>query len=430
LTDLDDDAEDAVLEGDTPLLTGTVVAALRSRDFRLVWSGTFASNIGTWMQNVALGVFAYELTKSAAFVGFLAFAQLGPLLVLATVGGALADALDRRRLLVVMQSEQLVFSFVLALVAGAHHPSKTLVVLCVVAIGIGNALSGPALASLLPNLVPREHLSGAISLQSVQINLSRVIGPAVGGLLLPAVHVQGLFAINAVTYLFAVAGLVAAKATAGRRPPSGDQGWRRLVGGFAVARRDPFVRQVLLTIASISLFCLPFISLMPVLAAKNLGMDVESLSYGLLYASFGMGATLGAVSVGTVFVVRSRARLVRGGTLGFGVSLLAFSVVRVAWAGYPAAFSTGFFYFLAVTALSTALQEHLTDPIRGRVMALWIMGFGGIVPLGALSGGYIASRTSVTTVLVGGAAIAVVIVLLTDLDRARRGGAGTAPDLR
>jgi MFS family permease len=430
LTELDDDAEDAVLEGDTPLLAGTVVAALRSRDFLLVWSGTFASNIGTWMQNVALGVFAYKLTKSAAFVGFLAFAQLGPLLILATVGGALADALDRRRLLVVMQSEQLLFSFALAGVAAAHHPSKTLVVLCVVAIGIGNALSGPALASLLPNLVPREHLAGAISLQSVQINLSRVIGPAIGGLLLPAVHVQGLFAINAVTYLFAVAGLVAAKATAGRRAPSADQGWRRLVGGFSVARRDPFVRQVLLTIASISLFCLPFISLMPVLAAKNLSMDVESLSYGLLYACFGLGATLGAMSVGTVFAVRSRALLVRLGTLGFALSLLVFALVRVASGGYPAAFFTGFFYFLAVTALSTALQEHLTDPIRGRVMALWIMGFGGIVPLGALAGGYIASRSSVTTVLIGGVVIALVIVLVTDLDRARRGGADTVPDLR
>src|SRR5207237_6292657 len=125
-----------------------------------------------------------------------------------------------------------------------------------------------------------------------------------------------------------------ARSTAGRRSPSADQGWRRLVGGFTVSRRDPFVRQVLLTIASISFFCLPFISLMPVLAAKNLGMDVESLDYGLLYAGFGLGAALGAVSVGTVFAVRSRALLVRLGTLGFGVSLLLFGLVRAPSGGY------------------------------------------------------------------------------------------------
>src|SRR3954454_23802669 len=203
-----EDAEEAVIDGDV-LRGGAVRAALGNRNFFWVWSGTFASNIGTWTQNIALGVLGYQLTKSAGFVALLGFAQLGPLLALALVGGYLADVIDRRRLLIVMQLEQLIFSIVLAFIA--HDPknaSHTALVVCVLIIGIGNALSGPALAALLPTLVPRRDLAGAVSLQSVQMNLARVIGPALGGVLLPFLHYDGLFALNAGTYVFAVVGLL------------------------------------------------------------------------------------------------------------------------------------------------------------------------------------------------------------------------------
>src|SRR5438309_9166664 len=119
-----DDATEALVDADRTYKRGTAGAALRHRDFRLVWGGTFLSNIGTWMQNIALGVLGYKLTKSAAFVGVLGFAQLGPLLLLALPGGALADAVDRRKLLVWMQGEQLVFSIVLAFIAAVPQPSE------------------------------------------------------------------------------------------------------------------------------------------------------------------------------------------------------------------------------------------------------------------------------------------------------------------
>jgi len=120
-----EDATDALVDGDRPLSTGTAVAALRHRDFRVVWSGMFASNIGTWMQNVLLGAFALRLTGDAAYVGLIFFAQLGPLLFLAPIGGTLADILDRRKLLIWMQLEQVVFPVLLALLASASHPNQT-----------------------------------------------------------------------------------------------------------------------------------------------------------------------------------------------------------------------------------------------------------------------------------------------------------------
>src|SRR6478736_8958767 len=171
-----DNATDAIVDGDRTLRRGTAQAALRHRNFTLVWGGTFASNVGTWMQNVLLGQFAYALTKDAGYVGLIYFAQLGPLLFLSQVGGVIADMVDRRRFLVTMQTMQMVFSFLLVPLAVVDEPNLTLVFLCVLVIGIFNALNAPAMGAILPTLVPREDLPGAVSLQSVQMNLSRVIG--------------------------------------------------------------------------------------------------------------------------------------------------------------------------------------------------------------------------------------------------------------
>ena len=149
-------------------------------NFRIVYFGVFASNIGTWMQNVVLGAYALKLTGSSVFVGLVFFAQLGPLLFLSTLGGLLADVVDRRRFLVGAQLAQLGFSFALAGVALSNHPSHALIVASVFAVGIANALGAPGLNAILPTLVPREDLPGAVALASVQMNLSRVIGPIIG----------------------------------------------------------------------------------------------------------------------------------------------------------------------------------------------------------------------------------------------------------
>ena len=409
-----EETEEAVLEGDVPYAAGSARAALAHRPFRLVWMGSMASNVGTWMQNIALGAFAYNLTESSSYVALLGFAQLGPLLLLSIVGGLLADTIDRRWLLVGCQAEQMLLSFVLAAVVSVDNPSRTAILLCVLAIGIGNALNAPTFSAVLPQLVDRRDLVGAVSLQSVQMNLSRVIGPAIGGLILPAVGASGVFVINGITYVFAIATLLMVSIPR-PYPKYGEQGWRRLVGGFAIAKRDRLIRRCLLTIAALSFFCLPFIGLMPVLAARNLGIDVEGASYGILYACFGLGAAGGAVAVGTLLVGRDKAKAVRIGLVVFGAMLAIFGLLRTPVVAYPIVFLVGLFYFGTVTSLSSVLQEHLEEDVRGRVMALWIMGFGGTVPIGLLLFGWVAEATSVTFVVLVGAAIALALPLLADL---------------
>jgi MFS family permease len=412
-----EDATDALVDGDVPYARGTARAALAHRPFRRVWGGTFASNVGTWMQNVILAAFGYELTRSTTFVGILFFAQLGPLLFLATVGGVLADIVDRRRLLVTMQLAQLLLSFLLAALAAVDDPSRSALVACVFAIGVANALSAPAMSAVLPTLVPRADLSGAVSLQSVQMNASRVIGPAIGGVLYPAFGAAPVFAINALTYLFAVAAVWVTPFPGRREGPADESGLARLLAGFRIAKRDPLIRRILTTMATMSFFSLAFVGLMPALAAENFHMRPRSLAYGLLYASFGAGAAFGAVSIGTLLVGHSKPRIVRLGFVAFAALLALFAVARAPAAAYPIAIVLGFAYFAVVTSLSTVLQEHLADHVRGRVMALWIMAFGGTVPIGVLAAGAVASHTSITAVVLFGAAVALLLAWYSDLER-------------
>jgi MFS family permease len=411
-----EEATEAIIEGDVGFRRGTAQAALRNRDFRIFWGGTFASNIGTWMQNVLLGAFGYELTGSAVFVGVLFFAQLGPLLFMSTIGGVLADVVDRRKLLIITQLEQLVLSIVLAGLAATGNPSRVALVACVFAIGVGNSLSAPAIAAILPTLVPRADLPGAVSLQSVQMNLSRVIGPAIGAVIYSQFSAAPVFAINAGTYLFAVAGVVLARYRQYAPGVVEETGVSRLLSGFRLAWHDPLIRRILTTLVLFSFFSLTFVGLMPAIAADNFGIRPRSIEYGLLYAAFGFGAAMGAISVGTLLAGRSKAPIPRLGLVVFAGLLAAFALLRTGPPAYPVGFVLGFFYFLVITSLATVLQENVDDGIRGRIMALWIMGFGGIVPVGVLVGGFVASYTSVTLVLLIGAAAALLLAPYAKLE--------------
>ncbi|HEX3981740.1 MAG TPA: MFS transporter, partial [Acidimicrobiales bacterium] len=306
-----EEIEDAVVDGDRPLDAGTAVSALRHRTFRIVFFGAFASNIGTWMQNVVLGAYAYDITRSSTFVGVIIFAQLGPALLLAMVGGLIADKVNRRKFLIVLSIEQLVFSAALALVVRNPSPSHVVLVVMVVMVGVGSAMFGPAYSAILPGLVRRVDLPGAISLNSAQMNASRVIGPVIGGVAYHYVGPAWVFAGNAVTYLFVVAALMVVALPVLPQSAGHASRWRELTAGITTARDDRVVGRCLVTVFVFSLLALAFIGQMPVVAAHNLGIDPKSANYGLLYACFGIGALIGAISIGTVFARTSKPLIVR-----------------------------------------------------------------------------------------------------------------------
>jgi MFS family permease len=411
-----EEIEDAVVDGDSPISTGTAAAALRHRTFRIVFFGAFASNIGSWMQNVVLGAYAYNTTHSSTYVGVIIFAQLGPALLLAPVGGLLADKVDRKKFLIALSLEQLVFSMGVALVVRSASPSHVLLVVMVVMVGVGNALYAPTYSAILPGLVGRADLPGAISLNSTQMNSSRVIGPIIGSVGYHLVGPAWVFTGNAVTYLFVVGALLAVTLPVLPGPARQSAGhWRDLWAGVATARADRVVGRCLVTVFVFSLLALAFIGQMPVVAAHNLGINPKSSDYGLLYACFGTGALLGSISVGTVFSLVSKPMIVRVCLFGYALTLTGFALLRHATPAYFVVALVGAFYFAFITALNTALQARLDESVRGRVMALWIMGFGGTVALGNLLVGPVVAAVGITDVLLFGAGIALALVWYADV---------------
>ncbi len=396
--------------------SGSALDVLRQDVFRRVYTGAFLSNIGTWMQNVVLGALAYDLTGSSTFVGIVLFAQLGPFLFFSMVGGLLADTFDRRRLLLVVSATQAALALGLAAVTTADDPSRVAMVAIVFCIGLGQSVFGPTYSAVLPDLVGPGNLAGAISLNSTQMNGSRVIGPAIGGLLFARYGAPLVFAINAGTYLFVIGALLSIRLPDVEVSGAGEGRLARLALGFRIARGRHPVRRSLSLMVAFSLACLPFIGQMPVLADRNLDIAARSSAYGWLYACFGVGAMFGALSVGTVFAGWSKELLVRGGLVAFAVALGVFAWLRTPIPAFVVVVAVGFTYFCTVTALSTVLQSHLASSERGRVMALWMMAFGGTVPLGNLLAGPLIDATSVTTVVFPGAVVALVLAWWADLE--------------
>ena len=381
---------------------GSARAALAYPDFRRMWLGSFASNVGTWMQNVVLPAYIYERTGRASMVGLLVFAQLGPLLLLSIPAGVIADRFDRRRWLVAMQITQLLFSIALAPLAASDAPIWSLF-LVAMGVGVGNALNAPAWSAVLPTMVSREDLPGSISLNSTMINGSRVIGPIIVAVLSPfGVTTAQFFLINAATYMFVVLALLRV-----RLPPppvvKHEKGWRQFSAGLRLARSKPVASRLLLSLTTFSFLSLPYVGLFPAVASLNFGIAEKSSAYKWLYATWGFGACLGGLAIGTVFVGVDKRRLIRIGFASFAACLTAFAIAREPYGGFVAGFLLGFAYFGTTTSMLTVMQSRLADHERGRVMSLWFMAFGGTVPLGNLVFGPVIDAIGARWVLLGGA---------------------------
>lgn len=388
-------------------MAGDARSALRHHTFRRVLFGAFLSNVGTWMHNVVLGAIAYDLTESSTFVGLVVFAQLGPMLLLSTVGGVVADRFDRRRVIVIVALTQLLLSLLLAAVMIPEEPSKVALLLVTFGIGIGQAIYAPTFMALVPELVDGPDVGGAVSLNSAQMNTARVVGPVIGSFLYAVVGASTVFALNGASYLGVVAAVAGVELPRAVRSAADSRGLRALGDGVRLARANPVVWRCLVTISVYSLVSLPFVGQFPTFASRNLDMSVRSTSYGVLYACFGVGAVLGALSVGTVFSRHAKDSVTRISLLGFAGSLAVLALLRTPALAYPVVTVVGFSYIALVTSLMTRMQEELDNGVRGRVMALWIMGWGGVVPIGNLIAGPLIEISSVTAMMLTGAACAV-----------------------
>ena len=412
------DSSTPISRKSNPHKTGSARAALHVRDFRRIWFGSFASNIGTWIQNVVLPVYIYSRTGRASFVALLIFAQLGPILLLSIPGGVIADRVDRKKFLISMQAVQLCCSLLLALFAANNSPIWMLF-LAQLGVGVGNALNIPAWSTMLTSLVPPSDLAGAISLNSTVVNGSRVVGPIIVAVLSQwHVTTSEFFAINAVTYLFVSFALLSVDVPEIIRDTT--TGWRRFTFAFRIARERVVVSRLVLTLASFSLLSLPYVGLFPAVAELNFGISPQSSTYQWLYATWGLGACLGGLSVSTLFVDVDNRKLIRQGFAGFAVSMMAFALAPSVPLAFIAVFFLGAAYFFTTTSMQTVLASGLTPEIRARVMALWFMAFGGTVPIGNLIFGPLIDRYGSQWLLILGSLWAIVLWWWCDIERIER----------
>jgi MFS family permease len=424
MTDLSSEPDRSGIAGRThPGVRLGVGAAFAVRDFRLVWSGSFVSNVGTWMQNVVLPVYAYARTGRASVVALLVLAQLGPIVLLAVPGGVIADRTERRRYLICMQVAQLTCALALAAGASLDAPIAWLF-LAQLGIGVANALNIAAWSSTITSLVPPEALAGAVSLNSFVINGSRVIGPILVALLsVVGVTTAQFFVINALSYVVIIAALVAVHLPS--TPRDETPGWGRFAVAFRVARERPVVGRLVVSLASFSLLSLPYVGLFPAVAELNYGIDADGSTYRWLYTVWGLGACIGGLSVGTVLARRDARLLIRVGFAGFAASMLAFAAARTAGPAFVAAFVLGAWYFLTTTAMQTVFVGRLELALRARVMALWFMAFGGTVPLGNVIFGPLVDRWGARWLLVMGGLWAAVLAWWCDVARLDRAAGRT-----
>jgi len=280
-----------------------IARALRHRDFRLFWAGNFLSNIGTWMQNVAQGWLVLQLTNSAFWLGVVGFAASFPILLFALIGGVIADHVNKRKLLMATQSAMMLFAFIMAALAYFKVITVHEIVLLALGTGIAMSLNTPSYQALMPQLVPREDLTNAIAINSAQFNMSRVLGPTIGGFAMALVGVAGNFFLNGLSFLAVLIALTRIKYV---EPAVHQEGhlWEKMKQGFAYVFRHSAMSSLVLMVAIGSLLAIPYLTFVPYFARDVLGSDEPGL--GILMACSGAGAFLGAITIAYVTLIRRR----------------------------------------------------------------------------------------------------------------------------
>ena len=366
----------------------TFASLQRHRNYRLFFIGQVVSLSGTWMQNIALAWLVVELTSSPLAVGALAFCRFVPFTIFGLVAGVIADRLDNRRLVIGTQIAAMAVSAALAVLALTDTATVPLVFALAALGGVALVFDAPGRHALTFQMVGRAELPNAVALNASLFNGSRVIGPAIAGLVIAAVGVGACFVINTVSFLAVLTGLLLMRADELFPIDRGDER-PTLVGGIreglAYAWHSPRIRTVLMLVLVVATVGFNFHVILPLLASDTLDAGPEV--FGLLSAAFGGGALVGAL-LGAA-LGRASWKLLLLGMGGFSLSLLALAPVRDAAIAAVLLFVTGLCFTLWTANANSILQLTAPDALRGRIVSLFLFAFAGFAPLGGLLAGWL-----------------------------------------
>jgi predicted MFS family arabinose efflux permease len=372
------------------------------RDFVLAFFGALLSNVGSWMQIVALGWIVYELTSSSQALGFVNALSGLPVTVLAVVAGALADRLDRRRLLIFTQVALMAQAVAFGVLYQTGRVSMPWIYSLVLVGGIFQALMSPAWQAMTPELVPPHSLMNAVALNSAQFNAARFLGPVAGGAVFALLGVSAVFYVNAASFLFVIAALTMIRVRQQRPRAASGSARDTLLGGVRYAREHPRIAWLLASAAALTTFGMPFAALLPAIAKSVL--HLKETGYSLLMAANGAGALTSALVVATLSRRIRRERVIRVGFAVMGAGLVVLASSRDAYLSAFVLFALGAAFLAIVSSINTSLQIATDPTVRGRVMALFVMAFMGMMPVGAALFGWLAQRIGLqVAVAIGGA---------------------------
>ncbi len=379
----------------------TTFESFRHRDFSYFFVGAALSNTGTWMQQVALGWLVYELTRSSAALGVLNFLSGIPVTVLIVFTGTLADRFDRRTLLIWSQVILMAQAAALGALTRTGAIDMGWIYGLTLLAGVVSAFMFPAWQAMVPDLVPRASLLNAIALSSAQFNAARLVGPMLGAAVFAAFGVAEVFYANAISFLFVIWALAVIRPQQEHHPREGESARSMLVAGLSYARQHRRVWMHLLTAATITIFGMPFMALLPVIAAETLGMG--STGYSTLMGLNGAGALIGALAVASLPGSVRRDTIVRWGVTGMATGVVVLALVRTGWVAGVVMVLMGAAFLASVSSINTNLQVAAPPKIRGRIMSLFVLAFMGMMPIGSLAFGALGEAIGVTTaVLIGG----------------------------
>ena len=375
----------------------------RHRNFRLFWSGQTLSLIGTWMQSMAEGWLALELSNSAFVVGIVAAAQALPILLLSLHAGVVIDRSDKLR---IVRTAQTLLSFQAAALwylTWSHHLTIAWLLILALANGTIIAFEIPARQSLIVDLVGRHDLPGAIALNSSGFNIARVVGPSIGAFIIAQLGIAWCFGVNALSYVAVLIGLFMVKLPSWVPPEKTVSPLEGIREGIDYMRRTPSVNALIKLIAVCSVLGVPYLTLMPVVARDQLHRGAGG--YGALLACVGIGGVAGALSLASIGHRFGRVRLLSFTAYSYACLLIGFSLVRNHVYAYPLLLGAGFMMIATNATANSTLQHLVPNELRGRVMAAYsfvVVGLSQVV--GSASSGAIANVVG-TSWAIGGSAV-------------------------
>jgi MFS family permease len=369
-----------------------LLRALEHRNYRLFFSGQSLSLIGTWMTRIATSWLVYRLTGSAWMLGLIGFLGQIPTFLLGPFAGVWVDRWSRHRTLVWTQILSMLQSFALAALAFSGHIAIWHIALLSMLQGVINAFDTPARQAFLIEMVEdRAILSNAIALNSTMVNTARLLGPAIGGLIIAAVGEAWCFAIDGISYGAVILSLLLMTvAAAAPRRRDEENLWRELVEGFRYVSGSAPIRAILLLLAIVSLVGMPYSVLLPIFASQIFHGGAHTL--GLLMGSTGVGALIAAVTMAARRSILGLGRRIGLAALLFGAGIFVFALSRNLALSVAMLLVTGFAMMQHMASSNTILQTISDPDKRGRVMSYYTMAFMGMTPFGSLFGGALAAR--------------------------------------